>query len=193
MKRSPVTTKRGDKGETTTLGGERLSKAHVVIECTGCVDELRAATALARQHVLSERPADYEAVAAFLLWLLHVYFLIGSQCSDPRNRRPQYRRGDLGQKHIDRLESEQRRFEEAVSLPRQFIVSATTPLAAELDVLATIARRVERAVVRLKEAVPEFDAAHVMVFVNRLSDTLFMLARYLEGGDHRTVDYQVLD
>lgn len=192
MKRSPVTTKRGDKGETRTLGGEKVSKSHVIVECTGCVDELRAATALVRQHVLAERPGDCEAVASFLLWLMHVYFLIGSQCSDPRNRRPEYRRADVGPKHVERLESEQRRYEEAVRLPRQFIVSATTPLAAEVDALATVARRLERAVVRLKEAVPEFDAAHVLVFVNRLSDTLFMLARYLEGGKHQTVDYGLL-
>jgi len=193
LKRSQVTTKRGDQGQTTTLGGDDVAKSHVVIECTGAVDELRAQTALARQTILHAKPEDWESVDTFLLWLLHTYFVIGTACSDPLNKHPEYRVVELGQKHIDALENYQARLEKRVTLPKQFIVSATNPAAAHMDVVTTIARRLERRVVRLKEAYPEFKAEEILVFLNRLSDTLFMLARLLDGGSYKTVDYGVLD
>jgi cob(I)alamin adenosyltransferase len=191
--KSQVTTKRGDRGETSTLGGDSVSKSHPIIECTGSVDELRAYTALVRLHVLAHKPEHHESIAEFLLWLLHVTFVLGSQCSDPKNRRPEWRKVDLSQRHLDRLEAEQARYEEAAKLPRQFIVSATNVLAAEVDVLTTVARRLERNIVRLKEAEPGFDAAQIVAFVNRLSDTLYMLARFLEHGHHQTVDYTTVE
>ena len=191
--KSQVTTKHGDSGGTRTLGGEKLSKSHPIIECTGCIDEARAYTALVRLRMVEEKPEGYERYAEFLMWLIHTYFLIGATCSDPGNRHPEYRRGDLGPEHIQRLEAEQARLEERVKLPRQFIASAANPLAGEVDVLVTVVRRLERSVVRMKEAVPEFDASSIVVFVNRLSDALYMLARSLEQGKHVTVDYTLLD
>lgn len=191
--KSQVTTKRGDGGETTTLGGEKLSKSHPIVECTGCVDEARAYTALLRLHVLDQKPEHCEHCAEFLWWLIHTYFLIGASCNDPSNRHPEIRRGAIGPLHIQRLEREQERLENAVKLSRQFIATAANPLAGEADVLVTIVRRLERSVVRLKEAVPEFDCASILTFLNRLSDTLYMLARYFENGEHVTVDYSVLD
>ena len=191
IKRSQVTSKRGDQGETTTLGGDDVPKSHPIIECCGYVDELRAHIALVRQQVAATRPKDAES-ADFLLWLLHCCFAIGSHCSDPRNAHPEYRQVDLGPTHIDKLEAFQQRLEEAVTLPRKFIVSASNPLAAQTDVLTTYVRRLERAIVRLKESEPAFACADILVFVNRLSDTLYMLARYFDEGAYQTVDYDVL-
>jgi cob(I)alamin adenosyltransferase len=191
-RRSQVTTKRGDHGETTALSGDHYSKSHPIMECSGAVDEARAQTALARQLVLlSDRPESAEA-AGFLYWLLHAYFLIGAACSDPTNRHPGYRAADIGPEHLERLERYQARLEEQVTLPKAFIVSASNPLAAQMDLTATYARRLERSLVRLKEAIPEFDTTHLFPFINRLSDTLFMLARSLDAGDYQTVNYDVL-
>lgn len=192
LKRSQVTTRRGDRGHTLTLGGDDVMKSHVVIECTGAVDELRAQTALARQMLAQARPGDWDAIDTLLLWLLHTYFVIGTACSDPENKHPEYRAIELSKKHIDALEDFQARLEQRVTLPKQFIVSATNPTAAQVDVVTTIARRLERRVVRLKEAYPEFRSEDILVFLNRLSDTLFMLARHLDGGTYQTVDYGVL-
>ncbi|MBM3290725.1 MAG: ATP:cob(I)alamin adenosyltransferase [Candidatus Hydrogenedentes bacterium] len=191
-RRSQVTTKRGDTGETTTLGGDDVSKAHPTIECCGAVDELRAYVALVRQLALARRPDDTQS-AEFLLWLLHCCFAIGSQCSDPRNAHPEYRKIDIGPSHIDKLEAFQQKLEDAVALPKQFVVSATNELAAHADVMTTLARRLERALVRLKEVEPQFDCATLLVFVNRLSDTLYMLARTFDGGAHQTVDYTLIE
>ena len=191
--KSQVTTKRGDRGETTALSGDSYSKAHPVMECVGTLDELRAHTAMARLRILEERPENHEALAEFLLWLLHMYFLIGSACSDPLDKHPEYRKRGLTANDVEKLDAEQQRLEERTPLPKTFIVSATDTLAARVDIACAVARRLERKLVRLTEQIPEFNAADMIVFVNRLSDYLYILARSLEHPQHQTVDYHILD
>jgi cob(I)alamin adenosyltransferase len=156
------------------------------------LDELRAQTALARQMVLGEDLPDGDQVAGFLLWILNTYFLIGTACSDPREEHPEYWRGKLEDRHLAILEAEQARLEDAIELPPAFIVSASSPVAAQVDVARAVARRFERAVVQLKEAEPSMDATVILRFANRLSDFLFVLARYLDN-EHLVVDYGVLE
>lgn len=190
--RSQVTTKRGDQGRAVTISGDEYAKSHPVFECCGDLDTLRAETALRRFDVLQSGRDDAQELGAFLFWLLHVYFLVGSQCNDPGNKRPEYRKEDVGPKHLARLESMQARLEAGIRLPKAFIVSASNDLAARIDLLCTTARRFERSVVRLKEAVPEFGADDILAFANRLSDFLYVLARHLENGEHTALDYSVL-
>lgn len=191
--KSQVTTKQGDAGETGTLGGERYSKSHPIMECVGSLDELRVQTAMARLCLLQEHPDGDGAIADFLFWLLHVYFLIGSACSDPHDRHPEYRKGRVSRAYLDKIEAFQQRIEEETPLPQAFIVSPGTMLAAQFDRACTLARRLERNLARLKETIPDFDAADILAFVNRLSDTLYMLARHVEKPAHCTVDYRVLN
>lgn len=190
--RSQVTTKRGDAGETVTLGGDTYPKSHPILECCGVLDTLRAETALARAQLLDSGRPDAGEWGDVLLWLLHTYFSMGSQCNDPLNKHPEYRKRDLTPAHLDRLEAEQARLEASMKLPKAFIVSASNALSAQFDVACTAVRTFERSVVRLKETVPEFDTTVILPFVNRLSDFLYLLARRLEDGHHLTVDYDVL-
>ena len=190
--KSHVTTKQGDAGQTRTLGGDIESKGSVVLECTGCVDALRAHLALLRLQILDEQPKDAERIGAFIFWLLHCCFLLGAEVNDPRRKHPEYRKAELSPVHLARLETEQQFLESRLELPRAFIVSASTRLAAQVDVVATVARTLERTLVRLKEAVPEFESDAILAFTNRLSDYLYILARYLEAGTHLNVDYSVL-
>ncbi len=191
--RSQVTTKKGDQGTTVTIAGVTLPKSHPTLEACGQIDALRSYTALCRLEVLASGRADAEHIAEFLRWALHIYFLIGSQCNDPENRKPEYRKVDVGPEHLAQLEAFQAGLEATTKLPRQFVLSASNPLAARIDYACTLARHAERAAVRLKEAVPVFKSEHILSFLNRLSDTLFMLARYLDGGKHLTVDYDSLN
>lgn len=191
--RSQVTTKRGDRGETTAISGDTYSKSHVIMDVVGGVDSLRAHTALARLLVMeSGRPKAGEE-GEFLLWLMHVYFLIGSQCSDPLNKHPEYRKQDVSARHLGKLEAVQAELESRTRLPKRFIAGASNEVAAQLDIASTQARALERDLVRLKEATPDFDAKSILAFVNRLSDFLFMLARAMEDGQHHTVDYNMLE
>ncbi len=191
-KPSRITTKRGDAGSTRTLGGDTVSKGAPVIECTGAVDALRTQTALLRLRLLEQRPED-EQTAAFLFWLLHACFAMGAAISDFRNRHPEYRKTDIGPAHVARLEAEQARLEATLALPKDFIVSAGNLLAAEADLTATVARALERNLVRLRERERGFACEHLLVFVNRLSDYFFILGRHLEDGQHLTVNHGLFD
>ena len=165
--KSQVTTKRGDSGETVALSGEVYAKSHPIFAACGDLDTVRARIAELRLK-LQRRESEQTAEASeFLFWLLHVCFLIGSQCNDPLNRKPEYRNRDLSSAHLDTLEAFQAKIEAQVTLPNYFIVSASNELAAMSDVLCTDVRRLERSVVCLKEAVPEFDTTVLIPFVNR--------------------------
>ena len=157
------------------------------------MDAVRARTAALRLSVLDSGREDADSIGEFLFWLLHAYFLIGSHTNDPNNKHPEYRNRDLDETHLERLESFQAALEKDVRLPEFFIAGASAPLAADCDILCTEVRRLERSIVALKETVPDFDTSVILPFVNRLSDTLFMLARKLEDGDFQAVDYNVLD
>ncbi len=178
--KSQLTTKQGDSGNTRALDGATYPKSHPIMECVGTVDEARTHTALIRLMIMLEKPPGHERMAETLLWVLNAYFAIGAACSDPELAHPEYHSKMISQEDIDRLEAEQLRLEVETRLPHTFTVSASSVLAAEVDITCTVVRRLERSIVRLKEAVPGFDAAHIIVFVNRLSDYLFMLARTLD-------------
>lgn len=190
---SRVTTKKGDSGATRTLSGDIVSKSDLVLDCTGYLDALRAQLARLRLMLLRENAIDYDEHAEFLFWLLHVLFLVGTEVNDPEAKHPEYRVDTVQPKHLERLEAEQARLEGRLELPKAFIVSAANPAAAESDLCATVCRTLERNVVRLREATPDFDARQILPFLNRLSDYLFVLARHLEQGNHIPVDYTVLD
>lgn len=190
---SPVTTKRGDSGTTLTLGGQRLPKNHPILEATGRLDSLRAHTALLRLQVLERGDEAQKEIADPLFWLLHACFLIGTAVNDPECVHPEYRVADLGPEHLEYLESVQTELEGRITLPRSFIASASNLLAAQADVTATVARELERSLIGLMEAVPGFEGTTILAFVNRLSDFFYIVARFLEQGNHQPVDYSVLD
>ena len=190
--RSNVSTKLGDQGETTALNGGTYSKCHPLIHCAGAVDEARAQTALLRQVLMAQNDTGHDDAVAFLHWVLHTFFVIGTECSDPERKHPEYRRGMLGEKELQKLETAQLQLEAELTLPKAFIVGASTLPAAHADVACTAVRRLERAFAALQEAVPGFDAGHLPAFLNRLSDYLYILARWLEHGVHLPVDYRIL-
>ncbi len=193
MAGSKVTTKTGDKGQTRTISGDVHSKSHPILECCGRLDELRARTALIRLEVVDQTHEESGEIASILYWILHVYFLIGTECNDPLAKKPEYRHQHIGRRHLERLEDYQAYLEDLVTLSKDFIVSANTPMGARFDILCTTARSFERSVVALKEAVPEFDAEHIIAFANRLSDFFFIVARLYDDGRSLPVNYSALD
>ncbi len=190
--KSNITTKQGDAGHTKALDGTTFDKSHPMIEAVGALDALRAETAMMRLQLQANNP-DALTEIGFLHFLLHTYFLIGTEISDPYGRKPEWRRGEITREHLERLEAEQERMESGLRLPRAFIVTATNILAAQADIVASTARTFERRMVAFSAVTPDFACPVCQAFVNRLSDYFFILARHLEEGHHQPVNYELLD
>ncbi|MEX2275972.1 MAG: cob(I)yrinic acid a,c-diamide adenosyltransferase [Actinomycetota bacterium] len=172
-----IYTKTGDDGTTGLLYGGRVSKADPATEAYGTVDEAVAAIGLARAS------SDEPALAKDLLMLQRELFVVAADlATNPRERAKLEEDISLVSEGMTRrLE---RRIDELVAqapLPQMFIVPGANPTSAATDLARSIVRRAERLVVALldepaREANPE-----VQRYLNRLSDLLFVLARWAAG------------
>jgi cob(I)alamin adenosyltransferase len=166
-----IYTRTGDEGETGLFGGGRVSKADVRVEAYGAVDELSALLGCA--HVAS---ADDE-VRTLVRDVQADLFAIGAHLATPpaegKRRAPWL--PALPTEHVPRLEAWIDRAETELPELRSFILPGGTPAGAALHLARTVCRRAERRVVALAGA-QEVDAA-IVVYLNRLSDALFVAAR----------------
>lgn len=166
-----IYTKTGDGGTTGLLGRGRVSKGDVRIEAYGTVDELNAAIGAARS-------ADGAAAADGLLARLqHELFDAGAALADPDPDGPFHHM--IVPAHAAGLERDIDAMEADLAPLTQFILPGGCPAAAQVHVARTVARRAERAAVRLAaepgESVPE----PLLIYLNRISDLLFVLARWI--------------
>ena len=164
-----VYTKVGDKGTTGLFGAPRVRKDDVRVVAYGEVDELNATLGLARAQ-----GAD-EELAGILERLQSELFTLGSMLATPVPSHAPKAVPVLDDEDVTRLEREIDRFDEELPPLTAFVLPAGSPLAAALHVARTVCRRAERAVVTLagKESIPQV----AIVYLNRLSDHLFTLAR----------------
>lgn len=163
-----IYTRQGDSGETGLLGGERVSKDSPRVEVCGAVDELNAVLGLARAEPLSEE-LDH-----LLERLQHELFRLGAELAATNSIAEHL--GMVQPQHIEALEQEIDRRERSLEELRQFILPGGTRAAAALHLARTVCRRAER---RLVSAVQhgETIAPLILVYLNRLGDLLFVLAR----------------
>ncbi len=161
--------KKGDKGTTSLLNGERVSKASLRPEVYGTLDEASSALGLAKVFTCSE------GVREMIQTVQEDLLVLGAQLSDT-SPDPKY---SVGTERADRLEQWIAKLQEEVPMPRQFIHPGGNPASASIDLARTIIRRAERRAAALKEA-GELDTPEVHSFLNRLADFLFTLARYAE-------------
>ena len=166
-----IYTRTGDTGETGLFGGGRVAKDHARVAAYGDVDELNSALGVAR----ATEPAamfdpELEAIQRDL-------FSIGGQLAtpDPEKVRAALEKAMLSTSRIQELESAIDAAETELPPLRAFVLPAGTPKAAALHLARTVCRRAERSVVTLarSEEVPEL----FLIYLNRLSDYLFTLAR----------------
>ncbi len=164
-----IYTKAGDSGMTGLLGEGRFSKDDPRIEAYGTVDELNAAIGVAR----AGRPdADADARLARVQDDL---FVVGSALADPDPSGPFH--NAVGPEHASALEAWIDELETGLEPLRQFILPGGSPAAASIHLARTVCRRAERQVVRLAHQPDESVPPEVIVYLNRLSDFLFVLAR----------------
>jgi cob(I)alamin adenosyltransferase len=165
-----VYTRTGDDGTTGLGGGERVAKDSPRIEAFGTVDELNSQIGVAIASGLDSKLA--ERLAAIQNDLFH----LGSDlCTleDDKAKRPV---PTIEQRHIDSLERWMDEMSAELSPLENFVLPGGTIGAAHLHVSRTICRRAERMTIRLARQEPV--GAHVAPYLNRLSDALFVAARY---------------
>ena len=164
-----IYTRTGDGGESSLFGGRRVRKDHLRLESYGTIDELNAYIGVIR----AAGPAD--EIAGVLSDLQDELFILGADLATPEAESARsVPRITLSE--AERLEKEIDRIEPNLKPLKKFIHPGGSSIAAHLHVARTICRRAERHVVQLsgQEAVSEA----CIVYLNRLSDLLFMLARY---------------
>ena len=171
-----IYTKTGDDGTTGLLYGGRVPKDDLVTEAYGTTDEAVAVLGLARS--LTEDPA----MQADLLALQRELFVVGADlATNPRERKKLEAEVSLvTDRMVQRLEQRIDDLVEERPLPQVFIVPGANPASAAIDVARAVIRRAERDVVALEHAQREVNP-DVRRYLNRLSDLLFVLARWQAG------------
>ncbi len=173
MKKSIVYTKTGDKGSTGLIGGTRVSKNHARLEAYGTIDELSSFIGLIRSFDLLEQDINTLLSVQTRLFTIGAYLATDTSVSDMR------RVLDYSEDHILELEREMDRLENDLPPLKYFILPGGHPAVGYCHVSRTVCRRAERRVI---DIVDEFDIdTWVIRYLNRLSDYLFVLSRYLSN------------
>jgi cob(I)alamin adenosyltransferase len=173
-----IYTKRGDKGETSLVGGQRISKDDLRIETYGTIDELNAFVGLARTTAedLSSLHRALEALSVKLKRIQHELFNLGSILATlPEDVHPKQPR--ITPVDVKQLESEIDEGNQVLKPLRSFVLPGGSRLDAELHICRTVCRRAERLLVTLgrEQQVPP----ESIEYLNRLSDALFVWSRWV--------------
>ncbi|HET6682703.1 MAG TPA: cob(I)yrinic acid a,c-diamide adenosyltransferase [Gaiella sp.] len=161
-----IYTRGGDAGQTSLGDGSRVSKLDLRLAAYGTVDELNASLGV----VLAGEVAD--ELRPVLERVQNELFDVGADLSVPMGREGRLR---VAQSQVDRLEADCDRFNAELPELRSFVLPGGTPAAAGLHVARTVCRRAERETLRAAQE-HELDPL-TAIYLNRLSDLLFVLAR----------------
>ena len=178
-----IYTRRGDEGETGLLYGGRVSKTDLRLEACGTVDEAVSALGLARALVKSERLRD------LIKEVQGELFTVGAELATDSK---EYHKlvehfSVVTPEMVIRLEGLIDELNQEIKLPRAFIIPGASAASGAMDLSRSILRRAERRVVALKE-LDMLHNAHVLHYLNRLADLVFVMARY----EDRNLPFEVL-
>ena len=163
-----IYTKKGDKGKTSLLGGSRVSKTHLRIESYGTLDELNAHIGLLRDFA---KKRDEE-----LVWVQNQLFSLGSILAMEKEN-SNWKLPEIVHEDVSFLEQCMDEMDKELPAMRNFVLPGGHPSVSQAHIARTVCRRAERLVIHLaqEEKIAEINIA----FLNRLSDYLFVLARWL--------------
>ncbi len=165
-----TSTKKGDRGQTRLLSGEKVSKSNLRIEACGNLDESNAAMGLAKTFTENER------IRNIISTIQGELVLLGAELSSTDPGRI-VKRIDL--EHISQLEKWSNGLQEEVPLSPRFVSPGVNSLSAALDLARSVIRRTERSMVMLQE-IGQLQRAEALKYVNRLGCLIYILARYAE-------------
>lgn len=169
-----IYTRTGDDGTTGLLGGQRVSKDNPRVEAYGSVDELNAHIGMALLHLHAN-----DRFREMLHSVQETLFVIGSELATPASRKPPVQ--PVTEAQVQQLEHWIDEIEGNLSVLHHFILPGGTLKAAALHVARTVCRRAERRVVSLFHTEP--GNPHIITYLNRLADLLFVMARAANAAD----------
>jgi len=167
-----IATKYGDSGRTGLIGGERVSKASLRVEAYGTVDELGAQMGFARSI------CEDAEVRELTKEIQRELFTLSGEVANPAGGQ-QTPGAHVTDAMVEALTAHVNRIEQTEGILSDWSLPGEHAAAAAYDVARTVCRRAERAIVRLSEA-GEPTGAHVVPYLNRLSDLLWLFGRLLE-------------
>lgn len=163
-----IYTKKGDKGTTSLFGGANIGKNSMRIHAYGTVDELNSVLGIVLTHALSDQGKT------ILVELQNQLFVLGADLATLPSKKTKIDR--ISSKEIKQLERWIDDLDEQLPPLTAFILPGGAPAGATLHQARTVCRRAERHAVALKTDNPISD--EVIIYLNRLSDLLFVMARY---------------
>lgn len=167
-----IYTKTGDGGKTGLIGGTKVPKSHLRIESYGTVDELNSFIGLVSDHVADEK------IKSVLKETQDRLFTVGSSLACDPDKEPALKIPDLTESDIVFLENEIDGMNEVLPAMKNFILPGGHVAVSTAHVARCVCRRAERICVNMVENEMFVDAL-VIKYLNRLSDYLFVLARYI--------------
>ncbi|WP_249872742.1 cob(I)yrinic acid a,c-diamide adenosyltransferase [Oceanobacillus saliphilus] len=183
-----IYTRSGDKGLTSLVYGKRVPKNHLRVEAYGTCDEANSAIGLALSFLDAQ---DWDGKKTFLDQMHRVQtilFHVGSELSTPKDKEVSWK---LEQKHIDEMEKQIDEWDQELEPLKNFILPSGHSASSALHIARTVVRRAERMAVGLED---ELENSLVLSYLNRLSDFLFVAARYVNkklGGEELTLNVDV--
>lgn len=177
MAKTKIYTKTGDQGETSLFTGDRVSKNDPNIEALGTIDECNCAIGLVIAHLPEQN--HYDDIKKQLTHIQHTLFDLGAAVATPRSKASEtkLKKTRFDRDGVDCLEKWIDSIDEILPEIHAFILPGGHPSSASLHLARAISRRAERQLVPLlrKGDITE----DVIVYMNRLSDYLFMLSRFV--------------
>ena len=170
---SKIYTRTGDDGTTALGSGRRVAKYDLRVECYGTLDETNAAIGVARLHTRSEPALD-----AMLARIQNDLFDLGAELCYPDESKDARGRLSVSDVQVERLEGEIDALNRELQPLRSFVLPGGTQAASFLHLARTISRRAERLMVALSARPNEPVGGSALRYINRLSDFLFVAARY---------------
>lgn len=181
-----IYTKTGDKGETALYGGTRVSKASARVESYGNIDELNSFIGFAKTEISDKKVLNQLKKIQFDL------FTVGSESATPTDKLTLANGKSrltlmISETEIEELENWMDDFEKELQPLQYFILPGGGKAATSLHICRTVCRRAERSLVFLNES--EEVRPELIKYLNRLSDYLFVLARYISKINGETEEY----
>jgi cob(I)alamin adenosyltransferase len=180
-----IYTRKGDDGTTGLLfGGDRVSKAALRTDAYGTTDEAVSALGVARAAFSTAAGGTAGRLAELILRLQRELFVVGAELATHADRRSRLVAGTtlVTAAMVDALEREIDELELLVPQPKEFVLPGETVPGAAIDVARTTVRRAERRAVALLDAGELPADSHVVHWLNRAADLLFVMARAADGG-----------